>query len=135
MSEMATKILEDSLGKIVLVRLRGGKKLRGRLKGFDQHLNLVLDETDDTTEVENVKKLGAIIVRGDNVVIISPPPRWNKWERQVKAHHKWVDVPRRCGRRAYNVKTKKCSACAYGESAKIRRYSWQTKTLNGARLL
>jgi small nuclear ribonucleoprotein len=75
MSEMATKILEDSLGKIVLVRLRGGKKLRGRLKGFDQHLNLVLDETDDTTDVENVSKLGSIIVRGDNVVIISPPPR------------------------------------------------------------
>jgi small nuclear ribonucleoprotein len=75
MSEMATKILEDSLGRIVLVRLRGGKKLRGKLKGFDQHLNLVLDETDEITDVENMKKLGSIIVRGDNVVIISPPPR------------------------------------------------------------
>ena len=75
MSEMATQILEESLEKIVLVRLRGGKKLRGKLKGFDQHLNLVLGETDDTTDVENVKKLGNIIVRGDNVVIISPPPR------------------------------------------------------------
>jgi small nuclear ribonucleoprotein len=75
MSEMATKILEESLGKIVLVRLRGGKKLRGKLKGFDQHLNLVLDETDEITEADNMKKLGAIIVRGDNVVIISPPPR------------------------------------------------------------
>jgi small nuclear ribonucleoprotein len=75
MSEMATKILEDSLGRIVLVRLRGGKKLRGKLRGFDQHLNLVLDETDDITDVENVKNLGSIIVRGDNVIIISPPPR------------------------------------------------------------
>jgi len=75
MSEMATKILEDSLGKIVLVRLRGGKKLRGKLKGYDQHLNLVLDDTDDITDIENVKRLGAIIVRGDNVVIIPPPPR------------------------------------------------------------
>ena len=75
MSEMATKILEDSLGKIVLVRLRGGKKLRGKLRGFDQHLNLVLNETDDITNIENVKNLGAIIVRGDNVIIISPPPR------------------------------------------------------------
>jgi small nuclear ribonucleoprotein len=75
MSEMATQILEASLEKIVLVRLRGGKKLRGKLKGFDQHLNLVLGDTDDTTDVENVKKLGDIIVRGDNVVIISPPPR------------------------------------------------------------
>ena len=75
MSEMTTKILEESLGKTVLVRLRGGKSLRGRLRGFDQHLNLVLEETEDTTGKENVKKLGSIIVRGDNVVIISPPPR------------------------------------------------------------
>lgn len=75
MSEMTNKILEESLGKIVLVRLRGGKSIRGRLKGFDQHLNLVLDETQDTTHVENVKKLGLIIVRGDNVILISPPPR------------------------------------------------------------
>lgn len=75
MSEMATDILEQNLGKIVLVKLKGGKSLRGKLKGFDQHLNLVLEETEDTTDAENVKKLGSIIVRGDNVVLISPPPR------------------------------------------------------------
>ncbi len=75
MSDMATQILEESLGKIVLVRLKGGKSLRGKLKGFDQHLNLVLEETEDTTDTESVKKLGVIIVRGDNVIIISPPPR------------------------------------------------------------
>jgi len=38
-------------------------------------LNLVLEETEDTTNAENVKKLGVIIVRGDNVILISPPPR------------------------------------------------------------
>lgn len=75
MSEMTTQILEESLSKIVLVRLKGGKSLRGRLKGFDQHLNLVLEETEDTTNSENVRKLGVIIVRGDNVILISPPPR------------------------------------------------------------
>ena len=75
MSEMTTEILEQNLSKIVLVRLKGGKSLRGRLKGFDQHLNLVLEETEDTTNPENMKKLGLIIVRGDNVVLISPPPR------------------------------------------------------------
>jgi len=72
MNEMATQILDESLDKTVLVKLRGGKCLRGKLKGFDQHLNLVLDETEDIT---NAEKLGLIIVRGDNVVLISQPPR------------------------------------------------------------
>ncbi|MFW6110522.1 MAG: LSM domain-containing protein [Thermoproteota archaeon] len=75
MGEMTTEILEQNIDKKVIVRLRGGRSLRGVLKGFDQHLNLVLDETENTTNVENVKKMGLIIVRGDNVVIVSPPPR------------------------------------------------------------
>ncbi len=75
MSEMTTQILQESLGKTVLVRLKSGKSLRGKLRGFDQHLNLVLDDTEDNTDPDNTKKLGILIVRGDNVIIISPPPR------------------------------------------------------------
>ncbi|MCK4424630.1 50S ribosomal protein L37e [Candidatus Bathyarchaeota archaeon] len=40
---------------------------------------------------------------------------------------------RRCGRRAYNVKKKRCAACGYGETATIRRYSWQTRNLRRER--
>lgn len=75
MSDMATKILEESLGKTVLVRLKGGRTLRGKLTGFDQHMNLVIVEAEDTSQTDAVEKLGTIIVRGDNVVLISPPPR------------------------------------------------------------
>lgn len=73
--KMATQILEESLGKIVLIKLRGGRSIRGKLQGFDQHLNLVLEKAEDVTDAENVKELGLIIVRGDNVIMISPPPR------------------------------------------------------------
>jgi small nuclear ribonucleoprotein len=72
---MAVQILEDSLGKTVLIRLRGGKSIRGKLRGFDQHLNLALEKAEDVTDIENITELGLIIVRGDNVVMISPPPR------------------------------------------------------------
>ena len=53
MSEMTTQILQESLGKTVLVRLKSGKSLRGKLRGFDQHLNLVLDDTEDNTDPDN----------------------------------------------------------------------------------
>ena len=72
---MATQILEESLGKTVLIRLRGGKSIRGKLQGFDQHLNLVLEKAEEVSNTENIKELGLIIVRGDNVIMISPPPR------------------------------------------------------------
>ena len=72
---MAVQILEESLGKTVLIRLRGGKSIRGQLLGFDQHLNLVLEKAEDVSDKSNTEELGLIIVRGDNVVMISPPPR------------------------------------------------------------
>lgn len=75
MSEVATKIFEESLNKIVLVQLKGGRTVRGKLCSFDQHMNLVLEEAEDASDSSNPRKLGTIIVRGDNVVLISPPPR------------------------------------------------------------
>ena len=75
MSDAATKMLEESLNKMVLVRLRGGRSLRGKSLGFDQHMNLVLEDAEDISNSESTEKLGVIVVRGDNVIIISPPPR------------------------------------------------------------
>jgi len=74
LAEMITEVLERSVGKVVLVRLRGGTNLRGKLDGFDQHMNLVLVDAEDVSASDDVKKLGTIVLRGDNVVMISPPP-------------------------------------------------------------
>ncbi|MCP8312249.1 MAG: RNA-binding protein [Candidatus Methylarchaceae archaeon HK02M1] len=73
--DMAVKVLDESVGKIVLIKLRGGKVIRGVLQGFDQHMNLLLENSEEVREEEEIRKLGMIIVRGDNVVIISPPPK------------------------------------------------------------
>ena len=75
MSELANKIFEESLNKVVLVQLKGGRTVRGKLYSFDQHMNLVMEDAEDITEVDKAKKMGTLIVRGDNVVLISPPPR------------------------------------------------------------
>lgn len=73
--KLVIEILEESLGKTVLIKLRGGINIRGKIKGFDQHLNLVLEKAEDVTDTPDIKELGLIILRGDNVVVISPPPR------------------------------------------------------------
>lgn len=71
---MAVKELETSMGKVVLIKLKGGKVIRGMLQGFDQHMNLSLEKAEEVAEDGNSKSLGTLIVRGDNIIMISPPP-------------------------------------------------------------
>ncbi|GBC68681.1 hypothetical protein HRbin01_00365 [archaeon HR01] len=70
--DISLKILSKSLGNMVLVRLRNGKMLRGLLQGYDQHMNIVLDDADEIVDENNANKLGTIVVRGDNIIMISP---------------------------------------------------------------
>jgi|TARA_Y100000031_G_scaffold33828_1_gene37880 small nuclear ribonucleoprotein len=70
---MAIRVLDESVGKVVLIKLKGDKIIRGVLQGFDQHMNILLEESEEVTE-ESSHKLGTIVLRGDNVILISPPP-------------------------------------------------------------
>lgn len=70
--DISLKVLSKSLGEKVLVKLRNGKTLRGFLQGYDQHMNLVLEEAEELIDNENTNKLGSIVVRGDNIIMISP---------------------------------------------------------------
>ena len=63
-----------SINKVVLIKLKGNKTIRGNLLGFDQHMNLLLDQSEEIPSEGDAKSLGSIVVRGDNVVMISPPP-------------------------------------------------------------
>ncbi|MGZ3733028.1 MAG: 50S ribosomal protein L37e [Parachlamydiaceae bacterium] len=42
---------------------------------------------------------------------------------------------RRCGRRAYHVRHKRCGACGFGETTTIRHYTWMRKTLQRVRVV
>ncbi|NDB33105.1 MAG: RNA-binding protein [Nitrososphaeria archaeon] len=72
--DMAVKVLDESIDKVVLIKLKGGKTIRGNLRGFDQHMNLLLDGSEEIPSDGEAKSIGTIVVRGDNVVMISPPP-------------------------------------------------------------
>lgn len=65
-------LLNDALGKPVLVKLKGDRSFRGTLKAFDVHMNIVLEHAEELENNEVKTKFGKVILRGDNVILISP---------------------------------------------------------------
>ena len=65
-------ILKQAIGKNVIVVLKGKREYRGVLDGYDPHMNLVLKNAEELFSGESVGRTATIIVRGDNVIYISP---------------------------------------------------------------
>ncbi|ACJ16131.1 Hypothetical small nuclear ribonucleoprotein [Thermococcus onnurineus NA1] len=72
MAERPLDVIHRSLDKDVLVILKKGFEFRGKLIGYDIHLNIVLAGAEMIQDGEVVKKYGKIVIRGDNVLAISP---------------------------------------------------------------
>ncbi len=64
-------VLNDAKGKRVLIKLKRGTEISGILQAMDLHLNMWLEDAEQTDEDEKVK-LGTVLVRGDNILYVSP---------------------------------------------------------------
>ncbi|KAG9446047.1 hypothetical protein H6P81_012175 [Aristolochia fimbriata] len=72
--------LAKFVDKGVQVKLTGGRQVTGTLKGYDQLLNLVLDEAieflrdpdDPLKTTDQTRRLGLIVCRGTAVMLVSP---------------------------------------------------------------
>lgn len=70
--------LNNSVDKMVLIKVNRNRLFRGRLSGFDEHLNLNLEgcsqifeyQDEDGNVKEEYEELGNIIIRGDNIVFV-----------------------------------------------------------------
>jgi small nuclear ribonucleoprotein len=65
-------ILNGALGGAVLLKLKGGVEVRGTMASYDVHMNIVLENAEQLENGEVKRKLGTMLVRGDNIVFISP---------------------------------------------------------------
>eukprot|EP00634_Sargassococcus_sp_CCMP2135_P007096 CAMPEP_0198656766 /NCGR_PEP_ID=MMETSP1467-20131203/10917_1 /TAXON_ID=1462469 /ORGANISM="unid. sp., Strain CCMP2135" /LENGTH=98 /DNA_ID=CAMNT_0044392839 /DNA_START=62 /DNA_END=358 /DNA_ORIENTATION=+ len=72
--------LEKYVDQEVSVKFQGGREVRGVLKGFDQLVNVVLDDcieylrdpADPYRATNSTRKLGLVVCRGLQVSLVSP---------------------------------------------------------------
>ncbi len=65
------QILERSLNKKISLILKDDRVLVGTLVGYDDYMNMVLEDTEET-QGEQVRRVGTVVLRGNNVVTIAP---------------------------------------------------------------
>ena len=68
---MPLSALDKSLNRKVQLLLKDRRVLEGTLQGYDEHMNLVLDGTEETAADGARRKIGTVVVRGSNVVSIN----------------------------------------------------------------
>ncbi|GMF65312.1 unnamed protein product [Phytophthora lilii] len=81
-------LIKLSVAERIYVKCRGDRELRGVLQAYDQHLNMVLSDVEETITVQELdpetyeelikqskRSIEMLFVRGDVVVLVAPPLR------------------------------------------------------------
>ncbi|QGA69043.1 LSM domain-containing protein [Sulfolobus sp. E11-6] len=63
-------VLENLLNRRLSIIVKGDKMIKGTLKGFDNHLNVLLTDAEEIKDKTESRKLGTIIIRGDSITYI-----------------------------------------------------------------
>lgn len=77
-------MIKFSLNRQVYIKLRNDREITGKLNAFDQHLNLILENAEEThTSMEldeetyeqvykqNKRTIPVVFIRGDGVILLS----------------------------------------------------------------
>ncbi len=64
-------VLEKSLNTKITLLLKDSRMLKGKLTGYDDYMNMVLEDVEENKD-GNIRRLGIVILRGNNVITISP---------------------------------------------------------------
>jgi len=72
-SMFPSKRIQVLVGKRIQVEMKGEREiLEGILESVDDYLNLFLSNTKEIVDGETRRLLGHVILRGNNVVLITP---------------------------------------------------------------
>jgi small nuclear ribonucleoprotein len=66
-----SNILQGSINKDILLKLKGKRTIKGKLKSFDQYMNITLENATEVLEEDRVQQMGEIFIKGENIIIIA----------------------------------------------------------------
>jgi small nuclear ribonucleoprotein (snRNP)-like protein len=68
-----TKKVQTLIGSTIQVEMKGDKHtLQGKLESADEYLNLHLMDTYEVVDAVKSRSLGSVILRGNNIIMLSP---------------------------------------------------------------
>ncbi|KAF0683980.1 Aste57867_24061 [Aphanomyces stellatus] len=68
MSKVTGPDLKRYMDKTLSIKLNGNRKVSGVLRGFDQFMNITLDETIEEVSQTEANKIGMVVIRGNSIV-------------------------------------------------------------------
>ncbi|ELR18179.1 small nuclear ribonucleoprotein G, putative [Acanthamoeba castellanii str. Neff] len=75
MSKAVGPDLRRYMDKKLAIRLNANRRVSGILRGFDQFMNLVLEDTVEEVSSTEKNELGMVVIRGNSVILIEPLER------------------------------------------------------------
>jgi small nuclear ribonucleoprotein G len=64
--------LKKYMDKNMIVKLNGNRKVTGILRGYDQFMNLVIDNTVEEVSPTERNEIGMVVIIGNSVVMMEP---------------------------------------------------------------
>ena len=90
----------------VLINCRNNRKLLGRVKAFDRHLNLLLENVKEVWTDRNSQKesktppsnkdrfISKLFLRGDSIILVLKNPKWVPYDYESRTYiFFWKDFP------------------------------------------
>ena len=63
------------MDKRMVIKLNGDRKVTGTMRGYDQFLNIVLEDTTEDLKDDEKKQIGMVVIRGNSIQMMEPLER------------------------------------------------------------